>query len=528
MASDFVPIATKPGATHLSTLTDDGYLRVFLPSGFSFPFYGSTVSTYLWVGANGGINTTNRTVGPSNASLPATSGDPPEIAVYWDDLDPSSGGGVYTWFDGMRFIVSWEDVAHGRDGSVPTTNGVSVQAHIYESGRIELHYLDTDVGDSSFDHGESATLGIANLAGTRAVEVSHDDDTLLTSDVAAVGFSLSSNGCLADGLIIPPQVACAASDHYLTVCTPTDDTVVVPMPDVSECAIGAADVRGEVIESGSTEGSLSTLSTPIPIDHNGELELDEGVHRIRWWPIDGDDEQIGPSFTQLVFARTWVHSDCSSSSQSMMMFTEDDDTYVASTQTTALALLGLPGEDVLASSQGDDFIGDGSDAGICEANEGNDQLVGEDGDDTLDCGPGDDFAWGGSDDDLLVGGAGNDALYGEDGDDILEGGDDDDVLWGGLGNDVLEGDDGADTLYPGSGVDAVYGGPGDDTIIILHACELTSGMLLSGGSGTDTLVLPPGLDAQDLATAGVTVDTDIESITTSSALPTHKASCTPS
>lgn len=94
LALDFVPIASKPGATQLS-LTNDGYARIALPSGFEFPFYGTTVSTYLYVGANGGINTTNVAITGSNTDLPAsTSVNAPDIAVYWDDLDPSAGGGL--------------------------------------------------------------------------------------------------------------------------------------------------------------------------------------------------------------------------------------------------------------------------------------------------------------------------------------------------------------------------------------------------------------------------------------------------
>lgn len=528
LAADFIPIASKPGKQSLS-LSDNGYGRVSLPSGFTFPFYGSAISTYLYVGANGGINTTNAPIAAGNTHLPASSSvDAPDIAVYWDDLDPSSGGGVHAWFDGMRFIVSWEGVPHGRDGSSSTSNGVSVQAHIYESGRIEFHYLDTDVGDADYDHGKSATIGIGNLAGTQAVEVNYDSNALLTSDVVAVGIQLDTVGCLADGLIIPPEVACTANDHYLTVCSPSEETVNLPLPDVSACASGSVGVAGRVIESGSKESLLAPLSTSLPIDAQGNVELDEGVHRIQWVPVDGEDEQMGPGFTQLVFVRTWVHDECSSSfMQSMVLLTDDDDTHSAFAS-DALAIIGRSGVDVLTSAEGDDFIGDGPDDGICEANEGDDRLVGEDGDDTLDCGPGDDRAWGGSGDDLLIGGDGIDSLYGQDGHDILYGDAHDDALWGGLGDDVLEGGDGADTLFPGAGVDAVYGGAGDDTIAILSACELTNGKLLSGGSGTDVLLLPPGLDLSAVLAAGVTVDADIESVQTSTELPTHRATCEPS
>jgi Ca2+-binding RTX toxin-like protein len=527
LALDFVPIASKAGTYPLS-LSDDGYARVSLPSGFEFPFYGTTVSTYLYVGANGGINTTNLPIAAANTGLPAsTNVNAPDIAVYWDDLDPSSGGGVYVWFDGTRFIISWEGVPHGRDGSSSSSSGVNVQAHIYESGRIELHYLDTVVGDVDYDLGKSATLGIGNLPGTEAVEVTYDSNALLTTGVAAVGIARASDGCLADRLVVPPQVACAASDHSITVCTPSGDSVAVPLPDVSECAHGAVGVEGEVFESGTKESSLAPLSAPIWIDEYGNVELDEGAHRIRWWPVDGEGEHVGPAFTQLVLARTWVHDDCGGANQSMLVLTEDDDTYVA-TEPDALALIGRYGEDVLSSAAGDDFIGDGPDAGICEANEGEDWLVGEDGDDTLDAGPGEDRAWGGSGDDLLVAGAGADLLHGQGGHDILQGNADADALWGGLGDDVLEGGDGADTLMPGAGIDAVYGGAGDDAIVILAACELTSGKLLEGGGGTDRLVLPPGLDLQAVENAGVIVDADIESVETSAELPTHRATCEPS
>jgi len=525
LAPDFVTLRDLPGAVQLS-LSDDDYQKIELPSGFDFPFYGTTVSESLYVGANGGINVTNEGVDATNSSiLPPNSTVVPDIAVYWDDLDPSSSGGVYTWFDGKRFIVSWEDVPHGRDGGTPTNGGVNVQAHIYEDGRIELHYQDTDFDDASYNHGKTATMGIVDETGTYAVEVGYDDSTLLSSGVGAVGFALSSDGCLADELIIPPEVACTALDHFQTVCTPSGETVDLPLPVVTGCSPEAVGVVGKVIESGTSESTLVPLSAPIAIDSSGGVELDEGVHRVRWWPIDAEEAHVGPGFTQLVFATTWAHSECSSQSQSTMIFTSEDDTYIVSPTTEPLALFGLHGEDILASSAGDDLIADGGNGGICEANDGNDAMVGEDGDDTLDAGSGDDRVWGGDGDDLLLGGAGNDLMDGQEGDDILEGGDNDDELWGGLGDDVMEGGPGEDVLYPGSGVDAVYGGLGNDTIIVLAACELTSGKLLSGGDGTDTLVLASGLDLAALASAGTIVDADIESVVAYDDLPVHKAKC---
>lgn len=527
LAADFVPIVGKLGAMQLS-LTDDNTARVSLPSGFSFPWYGTTVSNYLYVGANGGISTTNAAISAANTGLPASTGvDAPDIAVYWDDLDPSSGGGVYYWFDGTRVIVSWEDVPHGRDSGSSSTDGVSVQAHIYANGRIELHYLDTDVGDSAYDHGNSATIGVGNVAGTHAVEIGYNSNALLSGGGAAIGIAVDEDGCLADGIVVPPEVACSASDRYFTVCVPSGDEVTLPLPDVTQCENGAIGVVGEVIDSGTKESTLVPLSPPIQIGESGDVELDEGVHRIRWWPINSEHAHIGPAFTQLVFVGTWVHDKCGGGGRIEVVLTDDNDTYEAA-ESHSLSLIGRSGEDVLVAHAGDDFIGDGPGAGVCEALGGDDQLVGEDGDDTLDGGLGDDGAWGGAGDDLLVGGAGADELYGQAGDDILAGGVGPDALWGGLGDDELEGGDGADTLVPGAGIDLVYGDAGDDTIIIIDACELASGKLLSGGEGTDTLVLPPGLDLQAVVAAGVMVGVDIESVVTSTSLPFHRVACEPS
>lgn len=530
MASDFIPLANKPEATSLS-LSDDQTLRTALPSGFELPYYGSTIEDWVWVGSNGGIRFSSGSIPSVNTALPGSSSSTdPDIAVFWDDLDPSSGGGVYTWYDGTRFIVSWEDVPHGRDSSGSTTNGVSVQVHLYnETGRIELHYADVEVGDSSYDYGHAATLGInyhPSFGSASGVEVSQDSRTLLLAGVEAVGLQEDDDGCLADHLRIPPEVACAAYDHFTTVCTPTADTVYLPLPDVATCADGSVGVEGEVIESGSKESNLAPLSTPIPIDSVGKTDLDEGVHRVRWWPVDTAGDHVGPAFTQLVFVETWAHSQCGgSSSRSSMVMTEDPDTMEESPLANAIAVLGLAGFDILLGAPGSDFMADGADAGVCEAALGDDFLVGEDGDDTLDCGPGHDQAWGGEGNDLLIGAAGDDTLYGGDDDDVVQGDAGDDTLWGGTGDDVLEGGTGDDILYPGAGVDTVFGEAGDDTIVILSACELTSGALFSGGSGNDVLVLPPGLSEADLAAAGVIVDADIETVINDPGLPAHKAAC---
>lgn len=91
-------------------------------------------------------------------------------------------------------------------------------------------------------------------------------------------------------------------------------------------------------------------------------------------------------------------------------------------------LIGLGGNDLLSSNDGNDTLVGGG---------GNDTLGGNDGDDTLIGGGGKDKLYGGNGDDVLRGGYGKDYLDGSAGNDILQGGNGTDVLEGSFGNDIF-------------------------------------------------------------------------------------------
>lgn len=140
----------------------------------------------------------------------------------------------------------------------------------------------------------------------------------------------------------------------------------------------------------------------------------------------------------------------------------------------------------------------------------------------------------------LAGGAGNDVLTGGDGNDVLHGDDDDDLLTGGLGDDVLWGDLGADTFDEGAaanGGDVFNGGDGSDLVRYsartsplavsvgsqkndgetgetddvradvegvtggtandVLSCAVSTGCVLRGGAGDDTLTGGAGNDTLD-------------------------------
>jgi Ca2+-binding RTX toxin-like protein len=521
MAGGFVELTGKLGAEVLA-VGDDGSAPVSLPSGFTFDFYNEGPVSVLTVGANGGINIGTTGIGSTNTSLPAPGGVlAPNIAVYWDDLDPSAGGNVLTWYDGQRFIVSWEHVPHG-NGSGASFGEVSVQAHLYADGRIEFHYADTDVGASAYNFGRSATIGISNTARTDVVQVSFNNNSLLGSGVESVG--MFGGNCVGDELVLDPIIGCSARDHAATVCTSSGSAVAVPTPDISTCAPLSTTLEASVIESGKTEAGLRPLRTPIPVV-SGSATLGTGVYKVEYRVVDPSGDELAPRFYRLVFVTQWVHHECGGSLRSLAQLTDSDDVFDTSTDPTSMAVIGQDGYDFIEVGSGSDFLHGGWQGGVCEAREGVDYLVGVAASETLDAGDGDDFVWGDGGDDLVQGGAGNDELHGGPGSDICEGADGDDVIWGDADDDILDGGDGDDVLFPGSGIDIVLGGEGDDQIVLLDPCELTFGKTLYGGAGDDTLMLPPELSLADVTAAGVVVAADLENAVNWVDVPSHESDC---
>ncbi len=166
-----IPAAFEPiwGLGEVGPTSDDGTLVWELP--FPFDFYGQSWS-HIVVGSNGGLSFStgdDADISWSNGCLP----DPdqqPHVAVFWDDLNPSNGGGVWILDDSAandRVIVSWEGVPHYQDQGEG-----SFQVHILNGGLLQIHHADTQFASPAFDFGVSATVGIQDPAGGDALSIS--------------------------------------------------------------------------------------------------------------------------------------------------------------------------------------------------------------------------------------------------------------------------------------------------------------------------------------------------------------------
>ncbi|MEJ5200466.1 MAG: hypothetical protein WHX53_16220, partial [Anaerolineae bacterium] len=191
-------------------LDDDEEANISLP--FPFSLYGVS-STDLRVGNNGAA-LFNATVGDVTYGNSALSADAPDflIAPFWDDIDSDTGGVYYKTIGAApnrRFVVEWHDRPHY--SSFGYVGAATFELILYEgTNNIKFQYRDISFGDSAYDYGASATVGIRG-SGNNYLEYSYNQPAL------------------ADGLAIcfqhPDAPPCDESDIPWLAAEPISGTV---------------------------------------------------------------------------------------------------------------------------------------------------------------------------------------------------------------------------------------------------------------------------------------------------------------
>lgn len=169
------------GVTNQSITRDDTTKTVTLP--FTFRFAGTNY-TSVKISSNGNAHFSTASTAYNNVAIPNTARPNAMIAAFWDDLNPASGGAIYTATSGTApnrvFVIEWRDVRRYNVG----TSGVTFQIQLVEgSNHVWILYQDSLFGSTSYDNGLSATSGVENSAGSAGNQYSYNTAVLTSGKV---------------------------------------------------------------------------------------------------------------------------------------------------------------------------------------------------------------------------------------------------------------------------------------------------------------------------------------------------------
>jgi len=152
---------------------------------FLFKFYGLdydeiTVSTNGWIAFGHTDMESFR-----NYSVPGPGGPSPMLAAFWDDLETTSSGDVFTYFNSNddSFIIEWSDMRTHSYNDIETFQIILYNdgSQPYGDGNIKIQYK---VFNNTSDfinqyppiHGSYATIGIENHLGDQGLQYSYDNN----------------------------------------------------------------------------------------------------------------------------------------------------------------------------------------------------------------------------------------------------------------------------------------------------------------------------------------------------------------
>lgn len=151
---------------------------------FPFKFYGIdydeiTVCTNGWIAFGFTDMESFR-----NYSVPGAGGPSPMLAAFWDDLETTSSGDVFTYFDSNNdyFIIEWSDMRTHSYNSLETFQIILFNdgSQPYGDGNINIQYKVFNNTSSFINqyppiHGSYATIGIENHLGDQGLQYSYDN-----------------------------------------------------------------------------------------------------------------------------------------------------------------------------------------------------------------------------------------------------------------------------------------------------------------------------------------------------------------
>ncbi|MDQ7831418.1 MAG: C25 family cysteine peptidase [Desulfovibrionaceae bacterium] len=163
-----------------TVLTRGNEVFAYVPLGFGFKFYGTTYDN-VYVNDNGTLSFINYNVPGDNVNIPYSDSPNGLIAVFWDDLvipEALSGNVSYKKIGSSPNsygVFTWENVCPVGSCSDSATFQVVISER---TGTITFQYADVSFGNTSYDGGAGATVGIENQRGKEGVQYSYNQAVL--------------------------------------------------------------------------------------------------------------------------------------------------------------------------------------------------------------------------------------------------------------------------------------------------------------------------------------------------------------
>ena len=156
---EWIEIAPPGPGEIIPEITDEDADTVTIPLPFTFRFFGVEFDS-VGVCSNGFLELGSSTFRlGTNTFIPFSGGPKNLVAPFWDDLDPSSGGDIYQYFDADNhlFIIEFNECVH-YNGASPET---------FEVIFLDPNYHPTPTGDGGIlfqyktvSDASSCTVGI--------------------------------------------------------------------------------------------------------------------------------------------------------------------------------------------------------------------------------------------------------------------------------------------------------------------------------------------------------------------------------
>ncbi len=252
-------------------LGDDDITTVTLPS--TFRFYGQDYNE-LTISSNGWVSFLNQSNSYfPNDPIPNTDQPNAIIAGVWDDLNPNSGGQIYTYFDSTNgyFIVEYKGVPHYASTDqenfeivlLPTTAGSDGNNEILINYLTPPSQADITVGIEN----ESGTVGLQYLYDGEYDQFAHEFTDSFTLYITCNAPSVVENGDLNRPLVFSLM---PAAPNPMTRST----NIMFALPHRANVRLDVYDASGRLIR---------TLA-------NGVYKA--GYHKISWNGTDANGYRL--------------------------------------------------------------------------------------------------------------------------------------------------------------------------------------------------------------------------------------------